>query len=227
MKKFLHKIFVWTVAFIIRCFMQAIGRTVRVKIIAGEEILKNLLKNRQPVIFSFWHNRIFFCSYFLYKKVFKKGVHLTVLISQSKDGEWIAKIVEMWGGDTARGSTTRGGKGALLGLIKNLRRKNGAVVTTPDGPKGPVYKFQAGTLALSQMTQVAIVPVTYSAKKTWVFNSWDKFIVPKPFTKAHVAFGEPITIPHDITEKDFENRRKKAEEAMMELVKQTEDAFKI
>ena len=214
------------VAFIIRVFMQAIGFTVRTKVIAGGELLKKLQKEPHPVIFSFWHNRIFFCSYFLYKKVFKKGLHLTVLISQSKDGEWIAKIVKMWGGDTARGSTTRGGKGALLGLYRNLRRKNGAVVTTPDGPKGPVYKFQGGTLGLSQMTQVPIVPVTYSAKKAWVFNSWDKFIVPKPFTKAYVAFGEPITIQQDISEKEFEKQRQQAEEAMMNLVKLTGEMLK-
>ncbi|MDH5718061.1 MAG: lysophospholipid acyltransferase family protein [Spirochaetia bacterium] len=222
MKKNNNNILIWLVAFIIKCLMQIIGRTVRVKVIKGRDILEELQKNPRPVIFSFWHNRIFYASYFLYRHVFKKGLNLTVLISQSKDGEWIAKIVHMWGGNTVRGSTTRGGLNALKKLCGKIMKEKSAAVTTPDGPKGPVYKFQAGTITLSQITQVPIIPVTFAAKKAWVFNSWDKFIVPKPFTKAYFSFGKPILIPREINVNDRENLCQNAEKAMMDLLEETE-----
>ncbi|MCB1147904.1 MAG: lysophospholipid acyltransferase family protein [Leptospiraceae bacterium] len=190
-----------------RWLIQGIGRTCRVKIVVGEEVIEDLLNNRRPVIFCFWHNRIFFSAYYLYRHLFRKGIHLTVLISQSDDGELIARVVKLWGGTLARGSSTRGGKDALSILNKAIRKENSSIVTTPDGPKGPVYQFQLGTVIAAQFTGAEIVPICFDADKKWELKSWDKFIIPKPFSNVVVSFGKPVKLTRSKSEEEREESR--------------------
>lgn len=198
-----------------RALIQVIGRTCRVQAVIGQNVIDDLLKNRRPVIFSFWHNRIFYSSYYLYRHLFKKGVHLTVLISKSDDGEIIARVVGLWGGDLARGSSSRGGREALMILNNALKKKNSSIVTTPDGPRGPVYEFQAGTILLSQFTQSEIVPITFAAEKFWALRSWDKFMIPKPFSKVVVSFGAPHVVNRKLDDAGKEAERVKMQELML------------
>ncbi len=209
-------------SWLMKWLIQIIGATTRVQAVIGSEVVENLLKNRRPVIFCFWHNRIFYSSWYLHKYLFKKGIMLTVLISQSDDGELIARVVKRWGGRLARGSSTRGGREALQILSNALKKQNSSIVTTPDGPKGPVYQFQMGTVLLSQFTQCEIIPICFAADRAWVFRSWDKFIIPKPFSRTVVSFGQPYIVPRKLSEDEKENERLKLEKAMMEQVRQTE-----
>lgn len=206
-----------------RYVIQILGDTTRVQKIIGFEIIEDLLKNPRPVIFCFWHNRIFYSSWFLLRYVFCKGIMITVLISQSKDGELIAQVVKRWGGKVARGSTSRGGREALQILAKAIRREKSSVVTTPDGPRGPVYHFQLGTIILSQLTQCEIIPICFAAKPAWVFNSWDRFVVPKFFAKTVISIGKPYIVPRKLSEQELENERVKMEKTMKEQVQETEE----
>lgn len=138
MRRSLYKEFMLAIASrIMRWLIQGIGRTCKIKMQIGDDVIQDLLKNRRPVIFAFWHNRIFYASYFLYRFFFKKGVHLTVLISQSDDGEIIARVVHLWGGTLARGSSTRGGKDALSIKIKRFVKTTAVLPLPLMVPRGP------------------------------------------------------------------------------------------
>jgi hypothetical protein len=193
-----------------------IGITCRIKVIRGDEIFQEIVNQKKSVIFSFWHNRIFFLSYFLYKFCHKKGLHLSVLISQSKDGDFIAGVVHGMKGRTVRGSTSKGGFSAIKGLLRSIR-ENYAVVTTPDGPRGPKYKFQSGTLYISSMGKIPIVPISCSFDNAWVFKSWDNFMIPKPFSRVFVSIGQPVQIPADVSEDQNPDYQKNLEDILANL----------
>ena len=138
------------------------------------------------VIFAFWHRDIL-PLFYLHR--FSKSV---VLISSSKDGEFIAGPAEVLGYQTARGSSTRGGSSALKKMIK--LSKNHTVAITPDGPKGPIYEVKEGVIHLALITKKPLVPVTVRVNREKVLNSWDKFRIPKLFSKIEVTYGDPIFV---------------------------------
>ncbi|MEQ9367220.1 MAG: lysophospholipid acyltransferase family protein [Leptospirales bacterium] len=190
----------------------------------GKEHLDDLLRNPRPAIFSFWHNTIFFMVYYHAYRVIKKGVRLNVLISQSNDGERIARTAQLYGARAARGSSTRGGREAFQVLLKTVKKEKGSVVTTPDGPNGPVYQFQMGTVVLSQVTGAPVLPIGYACTRAWVFRSWDQFIVPKPFSKIAVGIGEPYTVPRKLADDAaIEGERLELERRMMAMIHKAEN----
>lgn len=206
----------WLGVTILKWAMELIYMTCRVTYVDGKEIRDEILARRRPVIFMFWHNRIFMAAIYLKRTFFDKGVHLTVLISQSGDGEAIANVVERWGGDVARGSSSRGGKEALTMLSHALSRRKSSVVMTPDGPRGPMYVFQAGALVASQLTQTELVPVCVSPRRFWRLNSWDGFLIPKPFTELLVSVWPSETEARKQSEEEREQRRQYHEKRMLE-----------
>ena len=139
-------------------------------------------------IYAFWHGRQVFLVY-LHRKD-----RLYTMISQSRDGELIARICRSFKLGAVRGSSSRGGREAFVEL-KRLLESGNRVAFTPDGPRGPLRQVQPGVLVLAQMTGRPIVPVAYGARKKWIFNgSWDEFIVPKPMNRIAMAYGEPIDV---------------------------------
>ena len=211
-KSILH----WLGVTLLKWLMEFIYMTCRLKYVEGKEIRDDILARRRPVIFLFWHNRIFMAAIYLKRTFFDKGVHLTVLISQSNDGEAIANVVERWGGDVARGSSSRGGKEALTMLSHALGRRKSSVVMTPDGPRGPMYVFQAGAIVASQLTQTELVPVCVAPRRYWRLNSWDGFLIPKPFTELLVSLQPSEVEPRKQTEEEREVRRAYHERRMLE-----------
>ncbi len=190
----------------------------------GKEHLEDLIANPRPAIFSFWHNTIFYMVYYHAYQVIRRGIPLNVLISQSKDGALLARTAQLYGSRAARGSSTRGGREAFQALLKTIKREGGSVVPPPDGPKGPVYQFQAGTVVLSQSTGAPVVPIGYACTRAWVFRSWGQFIVPKPFSKIAVGIGEPYTVPRKLAdEAAFEAERQKLEDKMMAMIRKAEN----
>jgi len=216
----------WVAAWVMRIAIKVIGLTTRMKIIEGQEVLDKLIKEKRQVIYCFWHNRIFFMGYFLKNHMRSKGgPNITIIVSESKDAEFIARVVHLWKGGLARGSATRGGSKAMLGLVRALRKSPNAVALTPDGPKGPKYGFKVGALALTQMVKAPIVPVCCYAKKSHVFNSWDNFEIPKLFSRINVSIGEPIDVPPKLTQDGYEIWQKKIEKIMVEQVKYLESSL--
>ncbi len=173
--------------------------------------------NGEARVLAFWHNQQIFMPYiWLAHKENGKAKPIYVLISQHGDGRIIAGTIGHLGLSSVAGSSSKGGSEALKKLVKICKDGN-HVVFTPDGPKGPIYKSKPGVVRLAQLTGVPITPMALYAEKKWVFKSWDKMFIPKPFSKMGLALGEEIPVPRDLSEEEFEKIQLQVDEALNEL----------
>lgn len=184
----------------------------------GLEKVRDIVDSRRFIL-AFWHSRILLVSY-----VFKDW-HGVALVSRSDDGEIIARILQRLGNDTIRGSTKKGGLRALARLIKCLKEADRVGAVIPDGPQGPRYIVQPGVITLAQKTGYPILPVTYSARKIKVFDSWDRFVLPWPFTRCRLAYGEPIYVPADVDKDAYEDCRLRLETELMRITTASDRFF--
>ena len=147
---------------------------------------------KRGFIYAFWHGRQVFMIY-----AFRHSPPAAVLVSKSKDGDYIAGVIDLFGQQTVRGSSSRRGAMALMDLVKTLESGANAAVT-PDGPRGPKRVIAPGILYLAQKTSKPILPITYSARRKIVFHGWDDYWVPLPFNVIAVQVGNRISIaPED------------------------------
>ncbi len=147
---------------------------------------------KSPVIISFWHEYILFAS-LIFKTTMQKEDKCSVIISEHFDGNMIANTVKFFGIGSIRGSSTRGGIKAIKESFK-LIDKGECVAITPDGPKGPRHSVADGIVAIAQKKDVKIVTYSYKASSFWRLNSWDKFLIPKPFSRVDFYVSEPFSI---------------------------------
>ena len=140
------------------------------------------------------------------------------MISQSSDGKIVAGVAERTGWNTVRGSSSKGGREALKKMITNLKESKLAVHIV-DGPKGPSGIVKSGAIRLAHAANAVIVPFSVSAEKAWYFNSWDKFLLPKPFSKVFLRFGKMIKFDRVKDKEIFEDQRKQLEEIMLPALK--------
>ena len=146
-----------------------------------------------PILFALWHGRMFLSIQA------HRGEGIATMASQSKDGEWIARWLEKNGYAVVRGSTTRGGSQALRGMVRLVRSGRHAALTV-DGPKGPPRVVQPGVVQLARLTGAWILPITSSCSRPRFLASWDRYLLPYPFSKGVVAYGEPFPITPDVSE---------------------------
>ena len=163
----------------------------------GDEALQAVRAKDQRIIFALWHGELL---PLLWQH---RGENVAVVISEHRDGEIIARIAESLGYATVRGSSSRGGSRALIGLMREIDAgRDGAI--TPDGPRGPARVFAAGAAVAAQRTGALIVPVRAAATRAWRLKSWDRFLIPKPFARVDVTYGEPTPVeapsPRDAAE---------------------------
>jgi lysophospholipid acyltransferase (LPLAT)-like uncharacterized protein len=164
-----------------------------------------------PVIYAFWHGRM------LVPAFSHRGRGIAIMVSQHRDGEYIARVVERLGFVAVRGSTTRGGVRALREML--TRRHEGRdLAFTPDGPRGPRYVVQKGVIYTASRTGLPIVPAAVEAKPAWVLGSWDEFTIPKPFGRAVILTGEPMAVPPDADAEEIERHRGRLEAEMHRLM---------
>ncbi len=148
------------------------------------------------VILSFWHNQIFMATYvFRFRKI-------VVMTSRAFDGEYIARIIRIFGYGTARGSSSRGAVGALLEMKQRLEAGRD-IAFTIDGPRGPRYCVKPGPLWLSSKTGRPILCFHVQPERFWELKSWDGFRIPKPFTRISVRFGQPLNVPQQHSPEDY------------------------
>lgn len=172
-----------------------------------------------PAIYILWHNRFFVVPPAWNRICY--GVRKTVaLTSASKDGAMVAAAMKVCGLDSIRGSSSRRAVAALVGLKRALT-EGLDVCLTPDGPKGPRYKVQPGFLKLAESTGAPIIPIHLQFSNAWRLKTWDRFVIPKPFSRVVVTFDKPVTIPRGLDEAAFEAERLKLETL---LVEGTDDA---
>jgi lysophospholipid acyltransferase (LPLAT)-like uncharacterized protein len=195
--------------------VKVISSTYRIKVI-NPEIELDVLKKGQDPIYASWHQR-----FFPGITLFAKRKPISIIISQSKDGELISRIVNQLGWHPVRGSSSRGGKKALR-EVYTLAKKGYKIAHIVDGPRGPRGVVKPGLLIISKVSGMPILPTIISAEKKWVFNSWDRFIVPKPFSRVIIRFGDAISIPKNLQGSAFDNKRSSIEDTFKKLYIETD-----
>lgn len=158
----------------------------------GQENYLRFRRQGTPVIFVFWHGQLLPLVHY------HRDEGIVVLVSEHADGEYLTRVIERHGFGTVRGSSTRGGTRGLKGLIRAARAGRDLGLT-PDGPRGPAGDFKPGALAVAQTLGLPVVPVAAAASGGWRFNSWDGFLVPRPFARVALGYGEPVFIAREAT----------------------------
>ncbi|MDL0107821.1 lysophospholipid acyltransferase family protein [Campylobacter felis] len=146
----------------------------------------------EPCVILFWHGRLALMP-FAFRRFRKKGKRAFVMISHHRDGEFIAKLIHYYGLNVVRGSTFRGASTALRSAFKVLEQKDDIVIT-PDGPRGPRHSISDGAILIAQKKNVKIRILNYEASRFWEFKSWDKMLLPKPFSRVVYSLSEPFDV---------------------------------
>lgn len=180
-----QRVALWVVPKLTALWLAAVGVTLRFEVIAEEGAIPATPPGRG--IYCFWHR----CS--LLAAWYFRQFSCTILVSQSFDGELIARTLELVGYRTVRGSSSRGGAAGLVAMREAL--PGGPVVFTADGPRGPIYRTKAGPVKLAAMTGESIESFYLLSKWAWVANSWDQFVVPLPFSRVVVSWGRVVDPP--------------------------------
>lgn len=174
--------------------------------------------NGKPVLGLCWHGHLLVFAFR------QRGAGLATLISQSKDGEYIARVVQRWGFTVLRGSSSRGGSGALRSMVRVLRDGQSLAVT-PDGPRGPRRRLKPGSLLAARMSGVPILPTAAAATRAWWLGGWDRFLVPKPLARVRLVYGQPRTIPRDADDAELARIGDEIETEMNALTERAERAL--
>jgi lysophospholipid acyltransferase (LPLAT)-like uncharacterized protein len=189
--------------------------TVRYEVEGWENFEKIEADGKIP-IYSFWHNRIFLGTYFW------RNRKIVVMTSQSFDGEYIARFIQRFGYGAVRGSSTRGGVGALVNLIRCMKRGMPAAFAL-DGPKGPRYVVKTGALLLAKKTGNPLMPFVFEPRRFTTINSWDKLQIPLPFTRAKLLIAEPVYVDKDSSDAEIEVKALELQAVLDQLVLRGEE----
>jgi hypothetical protein len=192
-----------------------IGRTTRFEVEGREHLEQATVQGSLP-IYTTWHNRVFLSTYFFRRR------RIVVMTSRSFDGEYIARFIQRFGYGAARGSSTRGGVGALVEMVRLMRAGSPAGFMI-DGPKGPRYLAKMGAVLLAKKTGHPVLPFVITPERFWQARSWDGFQVPKPFTRALVEIAAPIRVAPDADEAALEAKREELQEALDRLTQRGEE----
>ena len=174
-------------------YIRLVWATGRWRVIGGH-IPAAFWDQGKPFILAFWHGRLL-----MMPKSWRDSAQIHMLISQHRDGQLIARTVGHFGIATVEGSSTRGGAGALRAMLKALKAGE-YVGITPDGPKGPRMRASDGIVAVARMSGCPVIPATYAAAGAKRLRSWDRFLIPLPFSRGVILWGEPISIGRDADE---------------------------
>ncbi len=189
--------------------LKALLGTLRWERDALAQVKAELSSGRQR-IFAFWHGRLLGLPGLGKLVTPISGKQLYILISRHSDGRLIAEAIKWFGIESVAGSSSKGGREAITALL-SVAEQGHHLGITPDGPRGPVHECKFGVVALSQKAQLDIVPVAYSVDRKWKLRSWDGMIVPKPFARATLVFGEPILVTE---EEDLDQARIRVQNAL-------------
>jgi lysophospholipid acyltransferase (LPLAT)-like uncharacterized protein len=194
--------------------IRLVSWTVRYEL-AGHNPEGPLVELSQPVIFCIWHNRLSLCLelYRRYVQAYHVDRRMAAMVSASRDGGMLTRVLELFEIAPVRGSSSRRGPQALLEMTSWARRGFDLAIT-PDGPRGPCYRIQEGIVALAQVTGLPIVPISYTLSWKKRMPSWDRFQVPLPFSRCEVRLGEPVVVPRDLETGEREQIRLLLEERM-------------
>lgn len=179
--------------------LRLLSKTVRLTYVNADELFRRWEAGEQ-VIVAFWHNRA------VMMPIAYRGKKLCILNSQHRDGEIATRALARWGIHSVRGSATRGGVGGFMQQV-NAYRRGYDLAVVPDGPRGPRYVVKPGVIHLARATHTPIIPVTYAASRTRRLRSWDRLIIPLPFSRVLFMAGQPLEVPQHADAATLETKR--------------------
>ena len=187
--------------------------------IEGTEIPEQLFAADKPFLVAFWHGRLLMMSEaWPYKKGF------SMVVSQHRDGQLIARTISHLGFGSILGSTTKGGSTVTRAMLRALRDGQ-CVGLTPDGPQGPRMRVSHGIVQVARLAGVPIVPIAFSARPCRLINSWDRLMVPLPFCRGVIRWGSPIEVPVDVGDAGIRETAKLLEASLNQLVHDLDNSF--
>jgi lysophospholipid acyltransferase (LPLAT)-like uncharacterized protein len=170
------------------------------------------------VVFALWHGQLLAPTYA------HRHENMVTLASQSGDGEYIARMLDHWGYHAVRGSSSRGGDSALRELVR-LVRAGRSVALTADGPRGPRHRLKYGVLQIAQLTGAPVIAVGTAVERAWTLNTWDRFTVPKPFTRIRNVYSDPQVIDRKARETALADEAARIEMLIAELTAEAAAVF--
>ncbi len=179
----------------------------------NRQVYKDLSESNEAFVLCMWHNCSTIAGWAM------RGGKVSVVVSDSKDGEYVSRFANLFGIKTIRGSTSSG-SAKVVRAAMNLIKHNKPIALTLDGPRGPKYKMQHGALWFAAAGEIPLVPMHIESSRQWVLKSWDGHRFPKPFSTIHIGFGDPIFIKRATLEDDVEKVALDVEEIMVEHVRQ-------
>jgi len=200
----------WLAAKTIHAWM----RTLRYRAVFADHSTDPRFPSDKPRIYVFWH------EYILLPLYLRPHCNLSMLLSRHKDGDILAQIAGNTGFGCVRGSTSRGGTAALLEMTR--RGKSSHLTITPDGPRGPRRQLAIGPIYLASRLGLPIVPLGFGMDRPWRLGSWDRFAIPRPFSRARAVVGSEIHIAGDLDREALEQRRREVEFQLTQLTVQAE-----
>jgi lysophospholipid acyltransferase (LPLAT)-like uncharacterized protein len=190
----------------------------RVVKVEGQQRERDTLARWGGAIYPTWHQRMSYLSHYLGAR------NVTVMISQSRDGEYAARTARLLGFNSVRGSTTQGGTEALRAIISRIKRgENGGMLA--DGPQGPARVAKIGSIIMARSAGVPLLPLTWGGDRCWSFNSWDRYVVPKPFARVVIYIAEPVWVPRNAKGEELEVYRRLLEERLNEGTRWCDEQF--
>jgi lysophospholipid acyltransferase (LPLAT)-like uncharacterized protein len=192
--------------------------------VLGQEYADAIVAADKPVIPCYWHHRLFFCVHYIIG-LQRRGIKIGFLVSPSIDGELAARVIAAWGAHSIRGSSTRTGAQAMRDLYQAIVREGISPVTTPDGPTGPARKFKDGSVMLAQLAESPMLPISYAAEKAWRLKTWDRLVIPRPFTRIVIAIGEPRYVARKLSTNELEKVRREMENVLNDLERKAAEAL--
>ena len=193
---------------IVWALLSVVGRTWRFDVIAEPGVIPvRDGKKAGPEIYCFWHQCVLPCAFYF------RGSGAVILISHSFDGELITRILRMFGFDAVRGSSSRGAREGLLGLAHVIESGRTAIFTA-DGPRGPIYRTKMGPVKLAQITGAPMGAFHLQPQRAWILKSWDRFLIPRPFTRICVSWANWTKVAADLPPENLETKREELNAAI-------------
>jgi lysophospholipid acyltransferase (LPLAT)-like uncharacterized protein len=193
-------------------------RTCRIEF-EGEQRVKDLVAEHGSILPVCWHQHLLLASRWAVTGRIP-GMKVGFLISPSRDGNAPSTLGEWYGAAVIRGSSTHTGPQAMRTMYKQIRDQQLSPFITPDGPKGPRFEFKGGAIALAQLSGVPVVPIAFAAKRAWIMRTWDKFVLPWPFTRVVLQVGEPFMPPRKASAEEMQQMQLQMADRMHDTYRQ-------
>lgn len=209
---------------LLKFFVRLLWWSYRLETVIGEELVHEVRYSKTPYAPCLWHGQLVLGTWLAYQWVHNGGYKACFVVSPSVDGDVPSKLGEDFGAKVIRGSSNSSGARVLRDM-KRMFREGYSVITAADGPTGPNRHFKEGVALMAKVLDVPMVPIAFAADRAWYLRRWDSFMIPKPFAKIVVSFGEPIRIPKETSVRELEPWREKMESAVNALEEQSKQRF--